>query len=76
MCHRLPTHIKPNHHPYSAPFNITIVQVYAPTTDHEDSEVEKFYEQVQDVLDKIPKKEVIVVKGDWNAKVGRDTTAN
>ena len=54
------------------PFNITIIQAYAPTTDYSDEEVEDFYEQLQEVLDKTPKTDILVVQGDWNAKVGED----
>ena len=51
------------------PFNITIIQVYAPTTDAEEAEVERFNEDLQDLLEPTPKKDVIFIKGDWNAKV-------
>ena len=54
----------------ASPFNITIIQAYAPTTDHDDEEVEDFYEQLQDVIEQTPKKDILVVQGDWNAKVG------
>ena len=52
------------------PFNTTIIQVYAPTTDAEDAEVEWFYEDLQDLLELTPKKDVVFITGDWNAKVG------
>ena len=52
------------------PFNTTIIQVYAPTTDAEDTEVEWFYEDLQDLLELTPKKDVVFITGDWNAKVG------
>ena len=55
----------------AAPFNITIVQVYAPTSGHDDSEVDHFYQQLQETIDKTPKKDILVVQGDWNAKLGR-----
>ena len=60
----------------AAPFNITIIQTYAPTTDYDDSEVEDFYEQLQAILDQVPKKDIIIVQGKWNAKVGQDTYHN
>ena len=52
------------------PFNITAIQVYAPTSNAEKAEVEQFYEDVQDLLELIPKKDVLFIIGDWNAKVG------
>ena len=51
------------------PFNITIIQVYAPTTDAEEVEREQFYEDLQH-LELTPKKDVLFIIGDWNAKVG------
>ena len=51
------------------PFNITAIQVYAPTTDTQEAEVEQFYEDLQDLLELMPKK-VFSIIGDWNAKVG------
>ena len=51
------------------PFNITVIQVYAPNTNAEEAEVEQFYEDLQDLLEQTPKKDVIVIIGDWNAKV-------
>ena len=56
----------------ASPFNITIVQVYAPTSAHSDEEIENFYEQIQETIDKVPKKDILVVQGDWNAKIGED----
>ena len=56
----------------ASPFNITIIQAYAPTTDHDDEEIEDFYDQLQEIIDQTPKKDIIVVQGDWNAKVGED----
>ena len=50
-------------------FNITIVQAYAPISDYDDNETEEFYDQT-------PKKDILVVQGDWNAKVGRDACGN
>ena len=52
------------------PFNITVIQVYAPTTNAEEAEVERFYEDLQDLLELTPKKDVLCIIGDWNAKVG------
>ena len=54
------------------PVNMVIVQVYMPTTDHDDEEVEKMYEQLEGVLDKMKGKENVVIMGDWNAVVGED----
>ena len=52
------------------PFNIIIIQVYAPTNNAEEAEVEQFYENLQDLLELTPKKYVLFTTGDWNAKVG------
>ena len=52
------------------PFNITVIQVYAPTSNTERAEIEQFYEGLQDLLELIPKKDVLFIIGDWNAKVG------
>ena len=52
------------------PFNITVIQVYAPTSNPEEAEVEWFYKDLQDLLELAPKKDVLFIKGDWNAKVG------
>ena len=52
------------------PFNITVIQVYAPTSNAEEAEVEWFYEGLQDLLELTPKKDVLFIIGDWNAKVG------
>ena len=52
------------------PFNIIVIQVYAPTSNAEEAEVEQFYENLQDLLELIPKKDVLFIIGDWNAKVG------
>ena len=51
------------------PFNITVIQVYAPTTNVEEAEVEQIYEDLQDLLELTPKKDVLFITGDWNAKV-------
>ena len=52
------------------PFNITVIQVYSPTSNAEEAEIERFYEDLQDLLELIPKKDIIFIIGDWNAKVG------
>ena len=56
------------------PFNITVIQVYAPTSNAEETEVEGFYEDLKDLLELIPKKDVLFIIGDWNAKVGSQET--
>ena len=52
------------------PFNITMIHAYAPTSNAEEAEVEWFYEDVQDLLEITPKRDVLFIIGDWNAKVG------
>ena len=52
------------------PFNITVIQVYAPSSNAEEAEVEQFYEDMQDLLEPTPKKYVLFIIGDWNAKLG------
>ena len=52
----------------SKPFNIMVIQVYAPTSNAEEAEVEWFYEDLQDLLELKPKKDVLFIIGDWNAK--------
>ena len=56
------------------PFNITVIQVYAPTSNAEEAEVERFCEDLQDLLELTPKKDVLFMIGDWNAKVGSQET--
>ena len=56
------------------PFNITVIQVYAATSNAEEAEVEQFYEYLQDLLELTPKKDVLFIIGDWNAKVGNQET--
>ena len=56
------------------PFNITVIQVYAPTSNAEEAEVERFYEDLQDLLELSPKKDVLYIIRDWNAKVGSQET--
>ena len=57
-------------HFQAKPFNITVIQVYVPTTNAEEAEVEWFYEDLQDFLELTPEKDVLFIIGDWNAKVG------
>ena len=57
-------------HLQDKPFSITVIQVYAPTSNTEETEVESFYEDLQDLLELTPKKDVLFIIGDWNAKVG------
>ena len=54
------------------PLKITIIQVYAPTTDYDDEQIEQLYNQIQTVIDKVNKKDTLIIQGDWNAKVGVD----
>ena len=56
------------------PFNITVIQVYAPTSNAEETEVKWFYEDLQDLLELTPKKDVLFILGAWNAKVGSQET--
>ena len=56
------------------PFNITVIQAYAPTRNPEEAEVEQFYEDLQDLLELTPKRDVLFIIGDWNAKVGSQET--
>ena len=56
------------------PVNITDIQVYAPTSNTEEAEVERFYDDLQDVLEPTPRKDVLFIEGDWNAKVGSQET--
>ena len=56
------------------PLNITVIQVYAPTSNAEEAEVELFYEDLQDLLELTPKKDIFFIIGDWNAKVGSQET--
>ena len=57
------------------PFNITVIQVYALTSNAEEAEVEWLYEDLQDLLELTPKKDVLFILRDWNAKVGRQETS-
>ena len=55
-------------------FNITVIQVYAPTSNAEEAEVERFYEDLQDLLELTPQKGILFIIGDWNTKVGNQET--
>ena len=56
------------------PFNIRVIQVYAPTSNAEEGKVEQFYDDLQDLLELTPQKDVLFIIGDWNAKVGSQET--
>ena len=56
------------------PFIIMVIHIYAPTSNTEEAEVERFYEDLQDLLELTPKKDVLFTIGDWNAKVGIQET--
>ena len=56
------------------PFNITVIQAYAPISNAEEAEVEQLYEDLQDLLELTPKKDVLFIIGDWSAKVGSQET--
>ena len=56
------------------PFNITVIQAYAPTSNAEEAEVEQFYEDLQDLIELTPQKDVLFIIEDWNAKVGSQET--
>ena len=56
------------------PFNITVIQAYAQTSNAEEAEVERFYEDLQDLLELTPQKDVLFITGDWNAKAGSQDT--
>ena len=56
------------------PFNIMVIQVYAPTSNAEEAEVEQLYEDLQELLELTPKKDVLFITGDWNAKVESQET--
>ena len=60
--------------PFECNIDITVIQVYAPTSKAEEAEVERFYEDLQDFLELTPKKDVLYIIGDWNAKVGSQET--
>ena len=56
------------------PFSITVIEIYAPTSSAEEAEVERFCEDLQELLELTPKKDVLFIIGDWNAKVGNQKT--
>ena len=56
------------------PFSVTVIQVYASTTDTEEAQAERFYDDLQDLLELTPKKDVLFITGDWNAEVGSQET--
>ena len=58
------------------PFNVMVIQAYAPTSNAEEAEVEQFYEDLQDFLELTPPKDVFFIIGDWNAKVGSQETCS
>ena len=61
-------------HLQGKPFNITVIQVYAPTSNAAEAEVERFYEDLENILELTPKRDVLFIIGDWNAKVGSQET--
>ena len=61
---------------WAVPFNTTLVQAYAPTSDYDDNEIQELYEQIQNVIDQTTNKDILVVQGDWNAEVGKDVYEN
>ena len=56
------------------PFNIMVIQVYAPTSNAAEAEVEQIYEDLQDLLELTPKKDILFIIGDWNTKIGSQET--
>ena len=60
---------------HGKPFNITVIQVYAPTNNAEEAEVEELYEDLQDLLELTPKRDILFIIGDQNAKVGSQETS-
>ena len=61
---------------YATPFNISIIQVYVQTTDHKDKETVIFYNELQNSISKMSKKDIMVIQGDINAKIGKDAHKN
>ena len=57
------------------PFNITVIQVYAPSSNAEEADIERFYEDLQDLLELTAKKDILFIIGDWNAKAGSQETS-
>ena len=60
----------------TVPFNMTVVHLYVPTSDYDDNEIEESYDQLQNVIDQTLKKNILVVRGGWNPKVGKDACEN
>lgn len=60
----------------AVPFNVTVIQIYAPTNDYNEEQMEDFYIKLQNTIDKVSKKDILMVQGDWNAKVGSDSHEN
>ena len=56
------------------PFNVTVIQLYVPTSNAEEAEIERFYEDLQDLLELTPPKDILFIIGDWNAKIGSQET--
>ena len=67
-----------HHPPEGSPFqrHSIVVPGYAPTSDYDDNDTEEFYDHLQNIIDQTPKKDILVVQGDWNAKVGKDACGN
>ena len=63
-------------HLRAVPFKVTVVQTYAQASDYDDDETEEFNDQLQNVIDQTSKKDILVVQGDWNAKVGKEACEN
>ena len=61
---------------HATPFNISIIQVYAPTTNHTDEEIEIFYNELQKSISKISKKDIMAIQGDMNSKIDKDAYKN
>ena len=60
----------------AVPVNITVVQAYTPTSDYDDNEVDEFCGQLQNAIDQTPNKGILLVQGDWNAKVDKNAYEN
>ena len=63
-------------HLRAVPLNITVVQLYAPTSEYDHNKIEEFHDQLQNVIDQTPKEDILLLQGDWNAKVGKDACYN
>ena len=60
----------------SSLFNTTITQAYVTTTDYDNDDIEDFYDQLQEAIDQAPKKDILLVQGDWNSKIGEEASKN